>query len=243
MEYVDLYMIHWPLHPKSIRFFTKDPAVVQEPPVLADAVQTLIELQKQGKIRHLALSNFGVPKVEEISGIGGEYVADQLGYSLLTRAPEMEILPYCEQHKIGVIAYMVLMQGLLSDRFATFDDMPDWYTRTRHFNCQRTTLCRHGEEGAEEETIQALKDIRAIAKECGLSITDLAFKWAVANHRITCVLVGTQSVERLSMNARAVEEPLPGELLDRLNQVTQPLKEKLGPSLDLFESVENDRTR
>jgi aryl-alcohol dehydrogenase-like predicted oxidoreductase len=138
---------------------------------------------------------------------------------------------------------MVIMQGLLAGRWASFDDIPNWQKRTRHFNCRRTDLCRHGEEGAEEETLQALGDIRGIADECGMSLADVALKWALAGEGITCALVGTQNAERLESNIRAAEAPLPPEILKRLNTVTRPLKDKLGPSLDVFESEENDRTR
>ncbi len=168
---------------------------------------------------------------------------NQLVYNLLTRAAEMEILPCCQQVGTGVIAYMVLMQGLLTDKYANLDEIPDWYVRTRHFNCKRTERCRHGEGGAEAEMLQALQDIRGIAKECGLTTADIALKWTVAAKGITCALVGTQNLKRLEANVKAVEEPLPDELIERLNTVTQALKEKLGPSLDIFESVANDRTR
>ncbi|MBD3308712.1 hypothetical protein GF339_20030 [candidate division KSB3 bacterium] len=243
MDYVDLYMIHWPLHPSSLQFFTKDEAVIKNPPTLDAAVETMLQLQQEGKIRHLALSNFGVTKFEEIRQYGGEYIANQLGYNLLTRAAEMEIFPYCQQHGVGVVAYMVLMQGILADRFATFEDIPELYKRTRQFNCKRTERCRHGEEGAEEELKQALDDIRQIAKECNLTMADVALKWTIAHPAMTCALVGTQNVNRLEADAAAVEEPLPPDIVDRLNRVTDPLKQKMGPSLDLFESAENDRTR
>jgi aryl-alcohol dehydrogenase-like predicted oxidoreductase len=138
---------------------------------------------------------------------------------------------------------MVLMQGLLTDKYSNFDEIPDWYTRTRHFDCKRTERCRHGEKGAEAETMQALQDIRAIARECGITTADIALKWAVAAKGITCALVGTQNLKRLEANVQAVEEPLPDEIIKRLNTLTQALKDKLGPGLDIFESVENDRTR
>jgi aryl-alcohol dehydrogenase-like predicted oxidoreductase len=72
---------------------------------------------------------------------------------------------------------------------------------------------------------------------------DIALKWAVAAKGITCALVGTQNLKRLEVNVQAAEELLPDEIIKRLNTLTQALKDKLGPSLDIFESVENDRTR
>jgi aryl-alcohol dehydrogenase-like predicted oxidoreductase len=243
MDYVDLYMIHWPVHPHSLRHFTTDKDLLRNPPSLEEAVHTLRKLQTQGKIRYLGVSNFGVARFKEIREQGGEYVVNQLAYSLLTRAAEMEILPFCRQAGVGVIAYMVLMQGLLADRWASFEDVPRWRKRTRHFNCRRTELCRHEEEGAEEETRQALSDVRAIAEECGMSMADAALKWALAGEGITCALVGTQSIGQLEKNVAAAETPLPPEMIERLNAATRALKEKLGPALDVFEGAANDRTR
>jgi myo-inositol catabolism protein IolS len=249
MDYVDVYMIHWPWNPEAFGSLANtglssgDQKANQEPFFLEDTVDILLRLQEQGKIRHLGLSNHGVTRFKEIQSIGGKYVVNQLVYNLLTRAAEMEILPYCRQVGTDVIAYMVLMQGLLTDKYSNFDEIPDWYVRTRHFDCKRTERCRHGEKGAEAETIQALQGIRAIARECGVTIADIALKWAVAAKGITCALVGTQNLKRLEANVKAVEEPLPDEIIKRLNTLTQALKDKLGPGLDIFESIENDRTR
>ncbi|PIE36215.1 hypothetical protein CSA56_00945 [candidate division KSB3 bacterium] len=240
-DYMDIYMIHWPIGPRTVG--SDDKEAQGGLPSLEKAVALLQKLQQQGKVRHVGVSNFGVSKFDEILEYGGEYAVNQLIYNPLTRAAEMEILPYCQQHGVGVIAYMVLLQSLLTDRYSSFDEIPEQYARIRHFSSKRTSLCRHGEEGAEVETMQTLTDIRTIAKECGMSTAALALKWTVANPAITCTLVGTQSISRLEMNLKAVEEPLPPDVVERVNVATAALKEKLGPSLDVFESVENDRTR
>ena len=251
MDYLDLYMIHWPLALHSYPMFadTTKTGVDDEHgelaamPALDEAVECLAQLQREGKIRYLGLSNYGVERMKEIRAFGADFAVNQLVYNLLTRAAEIEVLPYCEQVGTGVIAYMVLMQGLLTDRYAGLDDIPDWYTRTRHFDSKRNPKNRHGEAGFESEVEQVLLELRAIARECGYSSADLALKWAVAARGITCALMGTQNLQRLEHNALAIQEALPAEILERLNVISQSLKEKLGPSLDVFESVENDRTR
>jgi aryl-alcohol dehydrogenase-like predicted oxidoreductase len=251
MEYLDLYMIHWPLTPRTYLMFadTSKTGVGGETadsiamPVLEDAVACLVKLQQEGKIRYLGLSNYGVERMKEIRTFGADFAVNEIAYNLITRAAEMEVLPYCEQVGTGAIAYMVLMQGLLTNRYASLEDIPDWYTRTRHFDSRRNPKSRHGGAGFEMELSQVLRDLKATAKECGYSSADLALKWAVAAKGITCALVGTQNVQRLEQNVRAIEEKLPAEILERLTQISQSLKEKLGPSLDIFESIEIDRTR
>ena len=71
---------------------------------------------------------------------------------------------------------------------------------------------------------------------------EIAVKWAIANPAITCILAGSRNVKELEANVKAVAEPLPQEASDRLNQVTDDLKQKLGPSFDYYETASNDRT-
>jgi len=250
LDYVDLYMIHWPLHERSYPLFadvskqgvTGQAGNLSSVPRLEDAVDTLLQLQAKGKIRFLGLSNYGVERLQEIQGLGGTYAIDQVAYNLLTRAAEDELMPYCAKTGVGMMAYMVLMQGLLTDRYATLDEIPDWYTRTRHFNCQRNPKTRHGEPGAEDLLIPALQGIKRIARDSGYTPAELSLKWVIANPNITCALVGTHSLESLEKNVKAAQEPLAPAILDQLNAVTLPLKQRLGPGLDIFESSKNDRS-
>jgi len=151
-------------------------------------------------------------------------------------------LPLCEENGIGVIGYMALLQGILADIYATMEDIPVWQRRTRHFNSERTTECRHGEEGAEEETNIALKGIRQICKESGFSMAEIAIKWILANPAITCTLVGSRNVSELEANVKAVNDPLSREIKTELDRITLPVMEKLGNHFDYYESAENDRT-
>lgn len=243
LEYVDLYMIHWPIHPHSIRHFTSDEAIVRNPPTVVEAFTALAELRRQGKIRHVGVSNFAGNRLEEALRIFPNIVVNQLPYSLLTRAVELDILPRCRRLGIGVIGYMTLLQGVLTDRYPTLDDVPPYQARTRHFSSRRSKLIRHGENGAEEETAQALAGIRQIAGEAGMTTAELAIKWALAEKGICCCLIGARKAAKLDANVRAMAGPLSPDIIRALNAVTQPLLEKLGDGFDYYESVANDRTR
>jgi myo-inositol catabolism protein IolS len=243
LEYLDLYMIHWPIHPHSIRHFTSDEAIIRNPPTIAEAFETLARLRAAGKIRHIGVSNFGPARLAEARALCPDLVVNELPYSLLTRAVEQESLPQCRTLGVGVIAYMVLLQGVLSDRYPTLADVPPYQRRTRHFNSAGSPLARHGEGGAETETAAALAAIRRIARGCGMTTSEIATKWALAGDGITCCLVGTRSPQKLEENVRAARDPLPPEIVARLNAATQPLLEKLGDGFDFYESREHDRTR
>jgi aryl-alcohol dehydrogenase-like predicted oxidoreductase len=243
LDWIDLYMIHWPIHPHSIRHFTDDQATIAAPPTVEEAFDALHRLKADGKIRHIGLSNFGPARLREAVALAPDLVVNQLPYSLLLRGTEVEMLPLCKALGVGVIGYMTLMQGVLTGRYESLDDVPPYQRRTRHFDARRSPLARHGGEGAEAETQAALQAIAQVAAETGLSMAALATKYALAREGIGCCLVGARRPERLEEDVRAAEEPLPQHLVERLDRVTQPVLEKLGPSFDYYEAVANDRTR
>jgi aryl-alcohol dehydrogenase-like predicted oxidoreductase len=239
LDYVDLYMVHWPIAPHSIKHFTTDAVV---PPTVSEAFAALDRLRRAGKIRHIGVSNFGRRQLTEVLATGVPIAVNELPYSLLTRAIELDILPFCRTNGIGVLGYMALLQGVLSDRYARLADLPEYRRRTRHFAATSTPKSRHGTAGAEAETETALAAIRAIARRERLSTSELSLKWAFAGEGITSSLCGNRSVAALKENIRAALAPLDPALVAELNRATQPLLDALGPSFDYYENPANDRT-
>lgn len=239
-DYIDVYMIHWPIHPHSIRHFTGDPAIIGKPPHVEEAIDALRTLKRQGKIMHYGVSNFSRNRLSNLPL--NEITVNQLPYNLLCRAVEYDVLSACSENGIGVIGYMALMQGILADIYPTFKDIPVWQRRTRHFNCESTKECRHGEPGAEEETENALKGIRRVSGETGISMSDLALRWILDNPAITCMLVGSRNIDELTSNANAIRTPISRDIKAELDRITLPVMEKLGNHFDYYESAENDRT-
>ena len=239
-DYVDIYMVHWPITRQAIRHFTTE--AVPIPPV-QDAFDALVGLQRSGKIRHIGVSNFGVDKLDEALATGADIIINELPCSLLTRAIELEILPRCRAAGIGVLGYLSLMQGLLADSYPTLDDVPVWRRRTRHFDCRRTPLTRHRLPGAELETNAALASIRSIARTCGTPMRELALKWALARPGVTCSLCGSRNLQQLRQNLKAASEPLAREIIEELDTATQPLLDKLGSGFDYYEHPDHDRTK
>ncbi|MGQ9732437.1 MAG: aldo/keto reductase [Candidatus Zipacnadales bacterium] len=225
-DYIDIYMVHWPIH--------------QHP--VDEAFDALMRLQAEGKIRAIGISNFGPRQMAEALATGAQLAVNQLHYSLLSRAIEYETLPYCYKHHIGVLGYMPLLQGILTGKYATLDDAPPNRLRTRHFRGDRPGA-RHGGPGAEPEINAALASIRALAEEIGAPMSDVALAWVAAQPGVTCVLGGARNVKQLEANARGCSLVLHPEIVQRLNAITTPVKEKLGPDLDYWESAENSRVR
>ena len=241
-DYIDLYMLHWPLTPYALGHFTTDQKLIGAPPAADETLASLERLRRQGKIRHIGVSNFGPPRMQEFIDLGVTPAVNELPYCLLSRAIEGEILPLCRAQGVGVIAYMTLLQGLLADSFADFDAIPRWRKRTRHFSHTRTELCRHGQAGAEAEVLDALAGIRAIAKECGMTMAEVSIRWVLADAGVSSAVVSCRNLAQVEANVRAASRSLPAEMVERLKRVTGALARKLGPGFDYYENATHDRT-
>lgn len=95
---------------------------------------------------------------------------------------------------------------------------------------------------AQASMVEALSNIRRIAEECGMTMPEIALKWALSGDGISCSLVGARNINELEANVKAALKPLPGDIIEELNIATKPLMEKLGRSFDYYESTANDRT-
>ncbi len=212
------------------------------PATLAHTLAAMDELRREGKIRYVGVSNFGARQLAEAAALGVPLACDELPYSLLSRAIEFEVLPACGHLGLGALGYMPLMQGLLTGRYRSADELPASRARTRHFRGDRPGS-RHGEPGREQETFQAIDAIRAIGEREGLPMEQLAIAWSVARPAMICTIVGARNAAQLEANVHAAERRLAPELVAELDAVTDALKAALGRNVDLFQSSANSRTR
>jgi len=241
-DYIDIYMIHWPIHSHAIRHFTKDENIINNPPTIEEALESMKNLIQAGKIRFIGLSNFSARRLKEEIPTDVRIVVNELPYNLLCRAIEYDTLPLCIENGIGTIGYITLMQGMLTGKYATLKDVPEWQRRTRHFNGKSTPLSRHGEEGFETETEEAMNKVRCISEKYGIRMSDMATRWAI-DSGITCALVGARNARQLEENVRATGVSLTREIMKELDEATKDLKEKLGNNFDYYENKKDDRTR
>lgn len=225
-DVIDIYMVHWPITEHSV----------------ADAFATLADLRREGKIRAIGLSNFGPTQLQEVLATGVPVEINQLGYSLLHRAIEFEILPTCIRRGIAVSAYMPLMQGLLTGRWRSADEIPQTRRRTRHFSSARPGT-RHDEPGAEAEVFAAIAGIARLAEAQGMPMADLALAWVAAQPGVAVVIAGTRTVAQLEESLRGINRSLSPDLLAELDRLTQPVKARLGANADLWQSGPNSRIR
>ncbi len=194
-DYIDLYQIHWPNWSVP----------------LAETVGALERLKEQGKIRAIGVSNFAVRDLSEMLTLS-QCETDQLPYSLLWRGIELEIQPLCLEKGVGLICYSPLMQGLLTGRYASADEVPDGLSRTRLYAASRPHA-QHGEPGCEAEVFAALEAIRQIAGGLGQSMAAVSLAWVRQQPGVTSLLVGARKPEEVALNLTAIELTLSDETI------------------------------
>lgn len=236
MDYIDMYMLHWPINPKGIQHFTKDPEVIKNPPTVEEAFQTLAALKKEGKIRYIGISNFGIKQTTEAAACCPDIAANELPYNIISRAIEAEIIPFCTERKIAVITSMTLQQGVLTGLYQNAADVPAHQAHSRHFSMETGRgTSRHNEAGAEAEVFETVALLKRLAPELGLSVAQLSVAWVLANPHIGCALIGSRNIGELEENIRCLSVTLPAEAKARIDEASQKVLDKLGNSPDYYE--------
>ncbi|AFL90139.1 putative oxidoreductase, aryl-alcohol dehydrogenase like protein [Terriglobus roseus DSM 18391] len=173
LDAIDLYQIHWPIPDEEIE----------------EGWGTMADLQKEGKVRWIGVSNFNVSQMERALKIA-PITSLQPPYSMLNRTNEAEILPFCEKKGIGVINYSPMQSGLLTgkmtkERVAAFPD-DDFRKKAKAF--QEPQLTRN----------LALADkLKEIGAKHGVEAGVVAIAWTLHNPAVTAAIVGGRSAQQV----------------------------------------------
>jgi aryl-alcohol dehydrogenase-like predicted oxidoreductase len=182
IDTIDLYQIHWP---------AADPAETDE------GWTELANLQKQGKVRWIGVSNFNVGQLRRAGAIA-PITSLQPPYSLIRRDIESEILPYCQQAGIGIIVYSPMASGLLTgamtrERIAALPP-EDWRTRSAEFK-----------EPKLSRNLAVADRLRSVAKRHGCSPGEIAIAWTLRHPAVTAAIVGARNVKQVDGVVRGAD--------------------------------------
>ena len=210
VETIDLYQIHWPAFPPG------SPAEGIEA-----ALSVLAKAREQGKIRAIGVSNFDVSQLKRAQAVT-EIASLQPPYSALMREVEADILPFCEQAGIGVIAYSTLQSGLLSgamtrERIASLP-ANDW-RRTRSPDFQEPRLTKN---------LALVEAFRGIGERHGLTSAAVAIAWVLRQPAVTGAIVGARRPEQVDGLLCAADFCLNA---DELAEIAPRLPEGMGTNV------------
>ncbi|MEU5780618.1 aldo/keto reductase [Micromonospora lupini] len=160
-----------------------------------EVVGTLAELVKAGHVRHIGLSEVSAETLRRAHAV--HPISDlQIEYSLISRAPEAEILPTARELGVGITAYGVLSRGLISGHWTAGRE-------TTHTDF-RSHLPRFA--GANLDRNLALVDaLRTIAEARGVTVAQIAIAWVLARGETVVPLIGARRRDRLTEALGAAE--------------------------------------
>ena len=189
VEVIDLYQMHWPPSDNG--------------PGLEEAWWTMAALEKEGKVRWIGVSNFDVAQIKRAEKIARPRSL-QPPYSLIRRQVDKEILPYCKQQGIGVVAYAPMASGLLTgamtrERAAALPS-DDFRSKSPEFREPRLS-----------KNIDLVERLQRIGARHGRNPGEVAIAWVLSNPAVTAAIVGARNAKQAEGVMRAGELKLTSE--------------------------------
>jgi aryl-alcohol dehydrogenase-like predicted oxidoreductase len=185
VDVIDLYQIHWP---------TEE---------LEEGWSAMADLQKEGKVRWIGVSNFNVEEIRRAQAIA-PITSFQPPYSLVRREIEQETLPYCRSEELGVIVYSPMASGLLTGAMtrerADALPMSDW--RSRDIEFQEPKLSKN---------LALVERLREIGERHGRPPGQIAIAWTLRNPAVTGAIVGARTAKQAEGNVGAADLSLTNE--------------------------------
>ncbi len=188
-DWIDIYYLH------------KDDPVTP----IAETVAAIGDLIRAGKIRYFGVSNYRGWRIAEIVSW-----CEQLGvplpvvcqpyYNLLNRMPEVEILPACDHHGLGVAPYSPIARGVLTGKYARDGAAPEGSRAARKDK-------RFLETEFREESLAIAQTLAQHAEATGRTLMQFALTWLWANRIVTTVVAGPRTLEQWQRYVEAVGTP------------------------------------
>lgn len=153
------------------------------------ALEALADLQRQGKVRAIGLTNFDADHLRTILEHGIPVASIQVQYSLLDRRPGAGLAGVAAGHDVDLLAYGSLAGGLLSDRYLAHEDLGD-----EHENRSLTKYRLIVDEIGGWPALQTLlRELRAVADERGSDVASVASGWCLRQPSVRACIVGIRS--------------------------------------------------
>lgn len=175
---------------------------------IEDTVGEMSRLVEEGKIRHIGLSEAGVETIRR-AATTAKITALETEYSLWSRDAEEEILPVCRELGIGYVAYSPIGRGFLSGEITRYEDFSEDDYRRHNPRFQGENF---------NKNLELVKKLEEIANEKGVTASQLAIAWVLAQGKDIVPIPGTKRRKYLEENAKAVEIELTSEDLKRIEE-------------------------
>ncbi len=207
-DYVDLYQCHRP-----------DPDTPIE-----ETMEALTEVCEAGKAREIGFSEWTVEQIQASLEVPDtkKFVSSQPQYNMIWRAPEAELIPFCEEHGISQIVWSPLAQGVLTGKYRPGEPPPE--DSRAASDAMNWAMDRY----RDDRLFEAVQDLIPIAEQAGLSMATMALAWCLRQRNLASVIIGASRPEQVHQNAEAAGVELSQDTLDAIDEalagdtVTEP---------------------
>jgi aryl-alcohol dehydrogenase-like predicted oxidoreductase len=197
-DYIDLYQIHWPDNTTPI----------------AETMEAVAELIKEGKVRAAGVCNYSADQVEEALETV-DVVSNQVPYSMVKRDIEKDVVPQAIKRGLGIIPYSPLQRGILSGKIKPGHVFNHGDTRSVEKEYQPENIAR----------INALLgDIKPVAEEHGVSLSQLVINWTAQRKGVECVLVGARDEKQVAENVKSLSFKLSPQQLATIDKAVDAVE-------------------
>jgi aryl-alcohol dehydrogenase-like predicted oxidoreductase len=197
-DYIDLFQIHW----------------ADSTTPVSETMEALEILIQKGKIRAGAVCNYSVELMKE-AVTTFKLASNQVPYSMVNRNIENEIVPYCIENNIGILAYSPLQRGLLTGKMKKGEQFNDGDSRPSS---------PYYKEPNFSKILGFLDKIKPLAKERNITLSQLVLNWTIQQPGITCALAGARNPAQVLENIKAVKFSLTKEELEKITNLLSELQ-------------------
>jgi aryl-alcohol dehydrogenase-like predicted oxidoreductase len=181
------------------------------------------DLIRQGKVLYWGASEWSADQIARAVDLcraegWAVPVSNQPQYSALWRQIENDVLPTCADVGMGNLAWSPLAGGVLTGKYASPDDVP---ADSRAAGSDKMFV----EQWLRPEVLDAVQALRPIADEAGCSLAQLALAWCLREPWVSSVIVGATKTSHVDDNVAAADLELDDELLDRVDELLEPVAE------------------
>ena len=197
-DYIDVFQINWPAELNPIE----------------ETYGACEKLLQQGKIRAVGVCNYTPQLMEQVNNVV-PLASSQPPYSMVLRDAENDVIPWCIEHNVGVLAYSPMQRGLLTGKITEDYKFSD----TDH---------RKGNIFFTPENVRAtnefLTKIKPIAEAHSATLAQLVINWTTRQPGITAALVGARNKIQATENAKALDFTLTDDELQKINTLLADLE-------------------
>lgn len=209
VDYVDLYQAH--------RFDYETP--------LEETMRAFEDIVRSGKALYIGVSEWTAAQIQAAVDIAKQMnfdkiVSNQPQYSLLWRVIEGEVIPTSEKNGISQIVWSPMAQGVLTGKYLPGQAAPAGSRATD------PSGARMIERWMRDDVLTAVRNLKPIAADLGISMGQLAIAWVLQNQNVASAIVGASRPEQIIENIKAADIVLDADVMKKIDDVVGSVVER-----------------